>query len=220
MTPPLPGLVDAAGQTDQERGPGHCLRVLVVETHDLVQWGLRLLLTQQTWVERCVAARDRGEAIEHAQRYSPHVALVDVLVGRESGALLAQRLRRLCPAMRIIFLAEDAGMSERALRAAGACGVVSKLSSAESILNAVRLVGDGRTLFNSGETAQPERTLSPREEQVLRLIAVGATNPEIARSLHLSPHTVKQHACSLYRKLGVRNRTAAAQEAQRIGYVA
>ena len=70
------------------------LRVLVVDDHEVVHWGLRLMLGEQPWVERCVSARNSDEAVALTQRYEPHVALVDLFVGQESGAEICERLRR------------------------------------------------------------------------------------------------------------------------------
>jgi DNA-binding NarL/FixJ family response regulator len=197
----------------------HGLRVLVVEEQDLLQWGLRVVLGRQPWVERCVPARTAAEAVERARRLVPHVVIMDVVVGGQPGTLIAQLLRHACPSARILFLTGDDGMSARCARAAGASGCVSKLASADAIVAAVERVAAGRTMFGSAEPGT-DVGLSRRERDVLRLLASGATNPEIAQLLHLSRHTVKQHTSSVYRKLGVRNRTAAAQEAQRLGFVA
>ena len=81
---------------------------------------------------------------------------------------------------------------------------------------AVRMVGKGMTVFGRQEEA-PATPLSQREREVLALIASGQTNREIAAHLFLSPHTVKEHASSLYRKLGVKNRAEAARRAERLG---
>jgi len=69
------------------------LRVLVVDDHEVVHWGLRLMLGEQPWVERCLSARNTEEALALAKRYEPHVALVDLFVGQESGATICERLR-------------------------------------------------------------------------------------------------------------------------------
>jgi DNA-binding NarL/FixJ family response regulator len=107
-------------------------------------------------------------------------------------------------------------MSPAAARAAGASGFVSKDWEAREVVRAVRAVGLGQTLF--APTSQlPAPLLSEREREVLDLIADGRTNREIAATLYLSPHTVKEHTSALYRKLGARNRTEAVQRAQRIG---
>ena len=90
---------------------------------------------------------------------------------------------------------------------------------ATDIANAVQMVGRGMTVFPPQE-APKGPALTAREREVLELIASGATNREIAGSLYLSPHTVKEHTSSLYRKLEVRNRAEAVQRAQRLGLLA
>jgi DNA-binding NarL/FixJ family response regulator len=208
-----------ASAGEAERSPER-LRVLVVDDHDVVHWGFRLMLTQQTWVERCVSAHTGEEALELAVRYRPHVALVDLFIGEESGAEVCERLRAAEPATRVLLFSGAGEISPRAARAAGASGFAYKDWPARRIAGAVRLVGLGKTVFE-GPTSEAARQgalgLSDREREVLELMASGATNPEIGESLHLSKHTVKEHSSAVYRKLGVRNRTEAVQRAQRLG---
>jgi two-component system response regulator DesR len=195
------------------------MRVLVVDDHDVVQWGFRVLLGQQPWVERCLAARTGAEALELTRRYEPHVALVDLFLAGESGADVCSAIRAQRPATRVLLLSGAGRMSPAAARAAGASGFVSKDLDATEVARAVQLVGQGQTLFPP-KLAQPEPLLSERERGVLALIAAGSTNREIAEQLYLSPHTVKEHTSALYRKLGARNRAEAVQRAQRIGLLA
>jgi DNA-binding NarL/FixJ family response regulator len=195
------------------------LRLLVVDDHEVVHWGLRSLLGAQPWVERCLAAHDGDEALVLARRYEPHVALVDLFVGSESGAEICQRLRALSPDTRVLLISGAGRISAAAARAAGASGFISKDWSAQEVADAVRRVAEGRTVFEPGDGEQP-LGLSAREREVLALIATGATNAEIAARLYLSPHTVKEHTSALYRKLGVRNRAQAVQQGQRIGLTA
>jgi DNA-binding NarL/FixJ family response regulator len=194
---------------------GRALRLLVVDDHDVVHWGFRLMLGSQPWVERCLAARSGEEALELTRRYTPHVALVDLFVGAESGAELCGRLRETSPAMRVLLISGAGRISERAARAAGAAGFVAKDSPAAELAAAVRRVGAGGSAFEGAAPVGPP--LSVREREVLERIASGDTNPEIAVALHLSPHTVKEHTSSLYRRLGVRGRAEAVREAQRLG---
>jgi two-component system response regulator DesR len=107
-------------------------------------------------------------------------------------------------------------MSPAAARAAGASGFVSKDWEAKDVARAVRAVGMGQTMF-APASQLPAPLLSEREREVLDLIAAGSTNREIASTLYLSPHTVKEHTSALYRKLGARNRAEAVQRAQRVG---
>lgn len=192
------------------------LRVLVVDDHDVVHWGFRLLLTEQPWVERCLTARDPEQARELARRYEPHVALVDLFLGGRSGAELCASLVAESPHTRVLLISGAGWISPQAARAAGASGFVSKDSSADTVTAAVRAVGEGRTVF-ARSPKEPAAPLSSRERDVLGLMAAGRTNREIAEELHLSPHTIKEHASSLYRKLDVRNRAEAVQRAERLG---
>jgi DNA-binding NarL/FixJ family response regulator len=202
-------------RTNRERSPKR-LRVLVVDDHDVVHWGFRLMLAQQPWVERCLSAHSGAEAVALADRYRPHVALVDLFIGEESGAEVCQQLVASDPATRVLLFSGAGDISPHAARAAGASGFAYKDWPAARIGAAVRAVGQGRTVFERHE--RPEALgLSLRERDVLDLMASGATNVEIADRLHLSKHTVKEHTSAVYRKLGVRNRTEAVQRGQRLG---
>jgi DNA-binding NarL/FixJ family response regulator len=202
----------ASGTSDRK------LRVLVVDDHEVVHWGLRLMLGEQPWVERCLSARNTQEALALARRYDPHVALVDLFVGQESGAEICQQLLKLSPKLNVLLISGAGRISPNAARAAGASGFISKDWPAADIAGAVRMVGLGMTVVKPHE-APAGPPLSEREREVLEAIANGATNREIAGELYLSPHTVKEHTSSLYRKLGVRNRAEAVQKAQRLGLI-
>lgn len=195
------------------------LRVLVADDHDVVHWGFRLMLSEQPWVERCLSARNSAEAIALALRYEPHVALVDLFIGEESGARLCEQLRSQSPVTRVLLISGAGRISPAAARAAGASGFVPKEWPAREIAQAVQLVGRGMTVFRQTDDL-PANRLSEREQDVLDLIASGATNREIADQLHLSPWTVKEYTGTVYRKLEVRNRAEAVQRAQRLGLLA
>ena len=194
------------------------LSVLVVDDHDVVHWGFRLMLAQQPWVERCLSAQSGAEALKLTTSYRPHVALVDLFIGEESGAEICEQLRAAEPRTRVLLFSGAGEISPQAARAAGASGFAYKDWPARRIASAVRLVGLGRTVFERHDRHET-LGLSERERSVLELMAGGSTNPEIAEALHLSKHTIKEHTSSVYRKLGVRNRTEAVQRAQRLGLV-
>ncbi|HEU4976529.1 MAG TPA: response regulator transcription factor [Baekduia sp.] len=191
------------------------LRVLVVDDHDIVHWGLRVVLVQQDWVERCLPAATGGEAEARTRRYQPHVALVDLFVGREAGTDIARRVRAAHPATRVLLISGAGRISPAAARSAGAAGFITKDRSAAEIVDAIRRVGAGADVFPPTTTREPH--LTARERQVLQLVAGGLTNAEIAAELSLSPNTVKEHASSMFRKLSARNRADAVQRAQRLG---
>ena len=194
------------------------MRILVVDDHDVVHWGFRLMLSQQPWVERCLSARNSTEAVAHALRYEPHVALVDLFVGDASGAEICEQLRDRSPQTRVLFISGAGRLSPSAARAAGASGFVPKEWPAQEIAQAVQLVGRGMTVFGDDGDRHANR-LSEREREVLELMASGATNREIADDLHLSPWTIKEYTGALYRKLEVRNRAEAVQRGQRLGLI-
>lgn len=198
--------------------PADGLRLLIVDDHDVVHWGFRLLLEQQSWVESCAAARGGEEALRQLERIRPDVALVDLFLGGESGAEVAEELRRADPAIKILLISGAGRISPAVARAAGASGFVSKDWSAADVVRAVRMVALGQEVFAPApETGATN--LSPRELEVVAGISQGATNAEIAKTLFLSPHTVKEHTSSIYRKLGVRNRAQAVQAAQQLGLI-
>lgn len=214
--------------------PPRKLCVLVVDDHDIVHWGMRLVLVQQDWVERCIPATTGDEAEDRARRYSPHVALVDLFVGDEAGTDIAQRVRAAHPSTRVLLVSGAGRISATAARAAGAAGFVTKDRSAAEIVEAIRRIGAGEDVFDAatrpgaggaGGLGAADRSpgrpahqrLTAREREVLNLVAAGLTNAEIAAELQLSPNTVKEHASSMFRKLGARNRADAIVRAQRLG---
>jgi DNA-binding NarL/FixJ family response regulator len=198
------------------------IRILIVDDHDVVHWGFRLMLSDLPWVERSFSARTRAEAIELGKRFSPEVALVDLFVGEESGPEICERMHVAVPGIKVLLVSGAGRISPTAVRACGAAGFVPKSWPAADIAHAVRMVALGMSIIESeAETVSgPGPELSEREQDVLRLVAAGATNREIAASLHLSPHTIKEYASALYRKLEVRNRTEAVQRAQQLGVLA
>ena len=198
--------------------PAEGLRVLVVDDHDVVHWGFRLLLERQSWVESCAAATGGEDALRQAARLKPHVALVDLFLAGESGAEVAEELRRADPEMKVLLISGAGRISPAVARAAGASGFVSKDWGAADVVRAVRMVALGQEVFVPGPEGG-DVALSPREREVVTHISHGSTNAEIARALFLSPHTVKEHTSAIYRKLGVRNRAEAVKAAQRLGLI-
>ena len=198
--------------------PADGLRVLVVDDHDVVHWGFRLLLERQAWVKSCAAATGGDDALQQAARLKPHVALVDLFLSGESGAEVAEELRRADPEMKVLLISGAGRISPAVARAAGASGFVSKDWGAADVVRAVRMVALGQEVFAPGPE-ENEVALSPREREVVTHISHGSTNAEIAQALFLSPHTVKEHTSAIYRKLGVRNRAEAVKAAQRQGLI-
>lgn len=196
------------------------ITVLVVDDHDVVHWGFRVLLGRQQWVSDCQVARGRQDAVEQAGRLLPDVALVDLLLGEDSGAEVCEEIRRASPGTKVLLISGAGRISPTVARAAGASGFISKDWSAADVVKAVRMVALGTEVFADEPAPAGEGALSEREREVLELIASGATNREAAEHLHLSPHTVKDHTTAIYRKLGVRNRAEAVRRAQALQLLA
>jgi DNA-binding NarL/FixJ family response regulator len=210
MTAGVDGIIEAT--------PERPLGVLIVDDHDVVHWGLRIMLSRLVWIEGCYSARSGDDAVRLARHHAPDVALVDLFVGRESGPEICERLHVARPGLRVILISGAGHISPGAAAACGASGFISKDWLGADIVEAVRAVSLGRSLFTGREEASVAGPgLSERERQVLALVGTGATNREIAARLHLSPHTVKEYVSTVYRKLDVRNRAEAAQRAATLG---
>ncbi len=200
---------------------GRPLRVLVVDDHDVVHWGLRIMLDRLSWIERSFSAHDGAEAVAQAVRHEIDLALVDLFVGAESGAEICERLHEVRPGVRVLLISGAGQISPRAAAACGASGFVSKDWRGTDIVRAVQMVALGMSVFaeNDADDEPAGPALSEREQQVLQLVSEGATNKEIAGELHLSPHTVKEYTSTLYRKLDVRNRLEAVKRAEKLGLI-
>jgi two-component system response regulator DesR len=197
------------------------LQVLIVDDHEVVHWGLRLVLLRLPWVQRCLSAHTAADAVKLAKAHQPEVAVIDLFVGQESGPEICERLHVVRPGLRVLLISGAGQISPAAAAACGADGFVAKDSRGIDLVRAVRAVAAGRSTFSDTIASVPAGPgLSERERQVLRLLATGATNREIAGQLHLSPYTVKEYVSAVYRKLAVRNRAEAVQRAASLGLAA
>jgi DNA-binding NarL/FixJ family response regulator len=194
---------------------GQRFAVLVVDDHELVLCGLRLMLAGRPWVTRCLAALNTQTAVDLIERYQPRVALVDVRVGHSGSTATCRALREAAPTMRIVLMTSGQRLTAQTVSSLGAAGFVSKRSTAPEIVDAIRRAGLGLPM--STRPTADSCLLSARQHEVLELLAAGDTNGEIAARLYLSAHTVKQHTSAVYRKLEVRNRAEAIQRAQALG---
>ncbi|MEA2302704.1 MAG: hypothetical protein QOE44_3239, partial [Solirubrobacteraceae bacterium] len=137
-----------AEQIDQRlEQDGRKLRILVIDDHDVVHWGFRLMLGNQSWVERCLSARNSEEAYALAARYEPHVALVDLFIGAESGPEICAQLRERSPITQVLLISGAGRISPTSARTAGALGFIPKDWPANEIARAVQMVGLGMDVF-------------------------------------------------------------------------
>jgi DNA-binding NarL/FixJ family response regulator len=210
-------------------------RVLLVDDHDLFRRGLRTLLEEQG-VQIVAEATDGAEAIAEARRHSPDVVLMDINMPVMTGVDATREIIRLAPLTRVVVLTisdGDGDVIDAVL--AGACGYLLKDASMDELLRGIEAAVAGDSLMSPHVAAKvlqrvraagptpAERSaraeLSERELDVLRLIANGKDNADIARELHISPKTVKNHISNILMKLGIENRIQAAVYAVRTGIV-
>lgn len=193
-------------------------RVLIVDENELIQAGLRSSLDDAPWVATCFLAGSVDEALHVVRRHQPQVVLVSASLGERSGPELCRWLKDRMPHIKVVLMSGEGRIPGALAASLGAVGALSKHMPRRAIVGALRCVAEGSRVFPKGAQA-PQVQLSRRELDVLQHLAMGLSNPETARRLNLSRHTVKQHTSAVYRKLGVPNRAAAAIRAQELGLV-
>jgi two-component system, NarL family, response regulator NreC len=190
------------------------IRLLLADDHAILRAGLRMLLNAQPDMVVAAEAADGDEAIRRALATRPDVAVVDLSMPGLSGVETLERLHRELPETRLLVLTmhDDPGYA-RLAQAAGAAGHIVKDSESSELLTAIRAVHRGGTFVQvgaPGRAAAPGSPspppLSPRERQVLELLARGHTNREIGARLSLSVKTVETHRARLGDKLGLHTR--------------
>jgi len=208
------------------------IRVLIADDHAVVRRGLRTFLELQQEIEVVGEAEDGEQALAEAERLDPDVILLDLVMPRVDGIAALHGLRERSPRSRAIvlttFLDDDKLLP--AVRA-GAAGYLLKDVEPKELVDAIRTVYAGEALLHPAAAARvmaelvesgrpgPASLLTPRESEVLTLIARGRSNKVIARELGVSEKTVKTHVSNLLGKLGVTDRTQAALYAVREGLV-
>ena len=207
------------------------IRVLIADDHGIVRSGLKMLIDRQPDMEVASEAEDGIEAVEKVLSDRPDVAVLDVSMPRLTGLHAARQIRSHTEDVQVLMLSmhdEDAYFFD-ALEA-GASGYVSKRGADGDLINAIRTVADGRTFLNS-RTQQalmkqwleegPNRPdeLTPREMEVVKLIAEANTNRQIAEALQVSEKTVESHRANVLSKLGMRDRVELVRYAIRRGLV-
>jgi len=211
------------------------LRVLLVEDHETVRQGLRLLIDREPDLEVVGEARNGAEAIERGLSEELDVVVMDLSMPGVSGLVATRRLKELRPTLAIVSLTRHADQTflEELLRA-GASAYVLKQSPHSELLRAIRAVASGRQYIDPALThhlaapfASRERkrtggaspTLSDRETEVLRFVAQGHSNKEIAARLELSNKTIEVHKANAMRKLGLAGRIELLQYALHVGWL-
>jgi DNA-binding NarL/FixJ family response regulator len=210
------------------------IRVLVADDHALVRAGFRSLLEKMDGVEVVGEAGDGREALKLIETLSPNVVMMDIAMSGLNGLEAAARAAKEFPAARIIILSMHAN-EEYVLQAlrSGAAGYLLKESVATELELAIRAVYEGRTYLSPAisravvdqylqkgvEARSPAASLTPRQREILQLIAEGKTTKEIAFLLNLSPKTVETHRAMLMQRLQIHDLAGLVRYAIRIGLV-
>lgn len=207
------------------------IRVLIADDHGMVRSGLRMLMERQPDVRVVAEAGDGVEALEQALAERPDVAVLDVSMPRMTGVQAARGIRAHDPAIGLVMLSmhDDERYFLEALDA-GATGYVLKKAADHDLVEALRSVAAGRPFLSSiaqrdlmreweEGTAGTDDSLTPRELEVVKLIAEAHTNRQIAETLMLSEKTVESHRANLLAKLGMRDRVQLVRYAIRRGLI-
>lgn len=202
------------------------IKILIVDDHQVVRMGMRTLLEHQGGLKIVGEAGTAAEAIEKAVALKPDLVLMDVRLPDESGIEACRRIRSAEPKIHVIMLTSYS--SDEAIFAAimaGASGYLLKRLDAEQLYKSIIAAGQGETLLDptlsaavvqrvkeicDGEPNRGVDSLTEREREILKLIAEGLTNREIAGKVSLSEKTVRNHITTIFIKLGVSHRTQAA----------
>ncbi len=201
------------------------IRVLIADDHKVVRQGLRFLLSSEPGIEVAGEAADGIAALEAIRRHRPDVVLLDLFMPGMDGlaVLAALRQEKLATAVLVLTSSQDDEHLVQAVRA-GALSYLPKTAGVDQVVESVRAAARGESVLEpaatarllrelregTGSAADPLGRLTRRETDVLRALAQGRSNREIARALSVSEETVKSHVSSILAKLGLADRTQAA----------
>jgi two-component system, NarL family, response regulator NreC len=202
---------DEGGTAETEPGDAITTRVVIADDHAVVRTGLRLVLDAEEGIEVVAEAGDVEAALRAVRAYHPHVLILDLNMPGEPSLQAIPRLVEQAPETAIVVLTmqQDPAFAREALRS-GARGYVLKEAADAELVQAVRMAVEGRTYLNPELGARmaaepppsgPPDDLTERELEVLRLIALGHTNSEIAQQLYLSVRTVESHRAHIQQKV-------------------
>jgi two-component system response regulator NreC len=197
-------------------------RILLAEDHGTVREGIKLLVNAQPDMEVVGEAGDGAAVLEEAERLHPDMVVMDISMPEMNGLLATKRLRRMCPDVKILTLTRhtDDGYLQQLIKA-GVNGYVLKQSAPSELINAIRAVNEGKSYIDPALATkvmggfvgrsvslrgESGNAVTDREIEVLRLIAWGYSNKEIAQQLDISVKTVEAHKTNTMRKLGMNSR--------------
>lgn len=209
------------------------VQILLADDHKVVRDGLQSVLEKQTEFEVIGVAGDGRETIEMAKRIQPDIIVMDISMPNVGGIEATLQIKATCPAVKILALSvHSQGAIVAQMIRAGASGYVPKTCAAKELIEAIRTIMHGHTYislevmdsvadylsFNPDNTTTPSQNLTPREREVLTLIAEGKTTKEMADGLNLSERTIEFHRHNIMDKLGIHSIAELTKYAVREGF--
>lgn len=205
------------------------VKVLIVDDHSVVRQGLQTFLSLDAEIEVVGTAVNGLEAIQKTQELKPDVVLLDLLMPEMNGIEATAEIKRLLPHIRVLVLTSvlEGDSISRAIKA-GANGYLLKNMQSDELCRTIKAASSGpillssdavQLLINRSHTSGSADALTERETEVLRLVAEGKANKEIAHCLQLSEGTIKTHVSIILAKLGLQSRTQAALYAANLGLI-
>ena len=196
------------------------LRIMLADDHETVREGLKMIVNAQDDMEVVGFAADGREAVTKAQELLPDVLVMDISMPKLNGLKATEKINEVCPQVKVLTLSRHADDGYiRELLGAGACAYVLKQSAPSELIHAIRAVAAGGKYIDPklaakvmdnysdrGARGETKGNLTDRESEVLRLIALGYSNKEIAARLTLSVKTVEVHKANAMRKLNITSR--------------
>ena len=201
------------------------IRIVIVDDHPVVRAGLKAMLAPHTDLEVVGEADDGGAGLAMAIRERPQVVVMDLQMKGTDGFVATAQIRATLPMVQVLVMSTYEAEADivRAL-AAGAIGYIAKDAAPHDVAAAIRATARGASALSPTATSRLVARigvpgLTPREAQIVELVAHGKTNKEVAAALRVAESTVKTHLLSIFAKLGVESRTAAVTEAMARGLV-
>ena len=209
------------------------LHILIADDHGIVRSGIRMLIDRQDGMRVVAEAEDGAEAVELVLQHRPDIAVLDVAMPRLTGIQAAREIKAHAPDTNVLLLSmhDDEGYLFDALKA-GASGYVLKKAADTDLIEAIRQAASGQSFLSTGAQGtlvskwlegggeeRPRDVLTPREQEVVKLIAEAHTNKEIAEILKLSEKTVESHRANVLAKLGMRDRVELVRYAIKKGLI-
>ncbi len=196
------------------------IKILIADDHDVMRRGIRQLLETQPGWEVCGEASNGREAVDLVANLKPHVAIVDIGMPEMNGLEAARAMKKVSPRTEVlIFTMHDTEQLVHEVLSAGARGYVLKSDASRHLINAVEALAEHKPFFTSdvaatildgylnvaGGEAQSASVLTPREREIIQLLAEGKTNKEVANSLGISVKTAETHRAAIMRKLELKS---------------